>query len=147
MDTLLLDCITTEYIDDAKKTILQYAEQDIESLLEADDTYASVVMSKERLAKFRKLDKSISTRLKEVYSYQCQICGTCVGEKYNTQIIHAHHIDFFSKSLNNNASNIMIVCPNHHSVIHSTNPVFDRTHRRFLYPNGYHETLLLNLHL
>lgn len=29
------------------------------------------------------------------------------------------------------ASNQLIVCPNHHSIIHDTNPVFDR--RRLLY--------------
>ena len=33
------------------------------------------------------------------------------------------------------ASNQLIVCPNHHSIIHDTNPVFDR--RRLLYIGCY----------
>jgi predicted restriction endonuclease len=147
VDTLILDCITTEYIMDARATIQSYDEQEIENFFEAEDNHASIVLSKERFAKFRKLDKSISKRLKEAYNYRCQICGAHIGDKYDAKIIHAHHIDFFSKSLNNDSSNIMIVCPNHHSVIHVTNPVFDRTRHVFLYPNGYTENLMLNFHL
>jgi predicted HNH restriction endonuclease len=69
------------------------------------------------------------------------------GHKYGSNLIHAHHIEPFSQSLNNNASNIMILCPNHHGIIHDQNPQFDRKRKVFQYPNGYAEGLKVNLHL
>lgn len=51
------------------------------------------------------------------------------------------------KSLNNNMNNIMIVCPNHHSIIHDVNPCFDKKGGIFIYKNGYKEGLQLNYHL
>ena len=62
-------------------------------------------------------------------------------------MVEAHHIDYFVKSLNNDITNIMIVCPNHHSIIHDRNPLFNRKNRVYEYPNGYKEGLVLNDHL
>lgn len=59
----------------------------------------------------------------------------------------AHHIDYFVKSLNNDASNQIIVCPNHHSIIHDVDPVFDRERLLYSYSNGFEEKLVLNQHL
>ena len=61
-------------------------------------------------------------------------------------MVEAHHIDYFVKSLNNDASNQMIVCPNHHSIIYDVNPVFDRR-KLNVYENGVTEGLVLNKHL
>lgn len=123
-----------------------YSEADIETILEKQDETAHIAC-KEKMAKIRKLDKSIGDSLKQFYGNKCQICGLEVGRKYDTSVIHAHHIDYFIKTLNNNPDNIMIICPNHHGIIHSTNPVFDKEKKMFYYPNGYAEGLLLNLHL
>ena len=43
--------------------------------------------------------------------------------------------------------NLLIVCPNHHRIIHAANPTFDRQQKIYIYPNGYAEGLKLNLHL
>ena len=51
------------------------------------------------------------------------------------------------RQVNNNANNIMILCPNHHGIIHDQNPRFDRKCKMYHYPNGYKEGLRLNLHL
>ncbi len=59
----------------------------------------------------------------------------------------AHHIDYFVTSLNTDASNLMIVCPNHHSIIHSANPSFDRRQLQYAYKNRLKQKLLLNEHL
>lgn len=56
-------------------------------------------------------------------------------------------IDYFVKSLNNDASNQIIVCPNHHSIIHDVDPVFDRGRLLYIYSNGFEEKLVLNQHL
>ena len=142
----MCECITCDEIAYARESIKLYSEIDIETILEKTDETANVV-SKEKIYKIRQLDKSISDSLKQFYGYKCQICGQTIGERYDTSVIHAHHIDYFIKSLNNNPDNIMIICPNHHGIIHNTNPVFDKAKKMFFYPNGYAEGLLLNMHL
>jgi len=95
----------------------------------------------------RKLNRKIGETLKEHYQYRCQICGCYIGEKYGSKLVEAHHIDYYVKSLNNNMSNILIVCPNHHGIIHDRNPKFFRDTCTFEYPNGYIEGLTLNDHI
>ena len=93
------------------------------------------------------MNHAIGDTLKSLYGYRCQICGAYIGEAYGSQVIHAHHIDYFSHSLNNDATNIMIVCPNHHAIIHDKNPEFNSKEKTYRYPNGYVEGLALNKHL
>jgi len=144
-DVLIFDCITNDEISETLRLVKDKNEMQVEGLLAMKDDAS--VFTRERTIKIRKLDKSISDRLKQIYKYQCQICGLAIGKKYGATIIHSHHIDYFSTSLNNNADNILIVCPNHHSIIHSVNPVFDRTANQYIYPNGLIEGLNLNYHL
>lgn len=68
------------------------------------------------------------------------------GEDDDSHVIEAHHISQFIKSLNNDMKNIMIVCPNHHSIIHDVNPVFNEKKKIFIYSNGFKEGLKLNCH-
>jgi predicted restriction endonuclease len=70
-----------------------------------------------------------------------------IGEEYGSHIAEAHHIDYFVNSLNNDANNQMILCPNHHSIIHDVNPFFDRKRLIYIYKNGFEEKLMLNQHL
>jgi predicted restriction endonuclease len=130
---------------DTLKITKEINEFDLEQILAMHDTPSFLKI--EKTIKIRKLDRKIIDRLKQIYHYRCQICGQYIGEKYDAEIIHSHHIDYFSTSLNNNANNILIVCPNHHGIIHTTNPQFDRNTKQFIYPNGYKEDLELNVHL
>jgi len=113
---------------------------------EAEDKTAAIFEDK-RIIKIRKLNRKIGDNLKLLYDYRCQICGRITGTDYGTHIVESHHIDYFVNSLNNDSNNQLIVCPNHHSIIHDTNPVFNRKKLIFLYPNGYREGLTLNRHL
>jgi predicted restriction endonuclease len=140
-----IECITNSEIKEAKNIIQKYDELELEQIIQATDN--PVFIEKTRTTKIRKLDKTIGDNLKRLYEYKCQICGLFIGEAYNATVIHTHHIEYFSVSLNNNADNIMVICPNHHGIIHSTNPVFNREMKIFTYPNGYSEGLKLNLHL
>ena len=85
--------------------------------------------------------------LKLLYGYRCQLCGQLIGEEFGSHIAEAHHIDYFVNSLNNDTGNQMIVCPNHHRIIHDANPVFDRRRRMYVYANGVEQRLVLNKHL
>lgn len=100
-----------------------------------------------QFVKIRKLNRKIGQNLKLLYGYRCQICGRLIGEEFGAHIAETHHIDYFVKSLNNDASNQMVVCPNHHSIIHDADPTFDRKNTVYIYPNGTQQKLVLNVHL
>lgn len=117
--------------------ILNFEEVDIKSTIVTD----------ERLVRIRKLNRKIGDNLKLLYEYRCQICGDFIGDRYDAHVAEAHHIEYFSESLNNDAENLLILCPNHHRVIHNRNPIFDRKKTIYLYPNGYKEGLTINKHL
>jgi predicted HNH restriction endonuclease len=144
-DVFSLECITHDEIVETREVINKFDELEIEQILQTKDN--STFIEKQKTFKIRKLDRTIGDNLKIVYDYKCQICGLFIGKSYDATVIHTHHIEYFSVSLNNNANNIMVICPNHHSIIHATNPVFDRQNKIFQYPNGYVEGLKLNLHL
>lgn len=145
-DILSFDCICNTEFREEVDAISGLGEMTAEVILERTDPQADIWL-RTRACKIRKIARSIGENLKKAYKYRCQICGQYIGQNYGSNLIHAHHIDYFVKSLNNNADNILIVCPNHHGIIHDCNPRFDRKKCTFKYPNGYEEGLKLNIHL
>ncbi len=144
-DMFVLECITTDDVQAGKKTVKEMDELYVEQILQAKDNPEYIL--RPQLVKLRKLDQTIGEGLKRFYAYRCQICGLPIGELYGAAVAQTHHIEYFCKSLNNDASNIMIVCPNHHGVIHAANPQFNWEQKQFCYPNGLREGLILNKHL
>lgn len=125
---------------------LTITENVFENLLLTDDD--ATIVQETHLVKVRKLDRNVCLNLKKLYCYKCQICGQLISVPYGDKpVVDAHHIDFFTQSLNNNYSNVMILCPNHHRIVHTYLPLFNRQAKVFEYPNGYKEKILLNLHL
>lgn len=121
-------------------------EVSFERMLLMDDE--ATIVEQNYITKVRKLDRNVCLNLKEIYCYRCQVCGELISAPYGDKpVVDAHHIDFFTRSLNNNFSNVMILCPNHHRIVHTYNPVFKRNLKVWIYPNGYKEGLKLNLHL
>lgn len=143
---LFFECISNGELLEESKELQQYDELIAEQIFDAADPDADL-LTVTKPCKVRKMNRAIGNELKRLYGYRCQICGQYIGEKYGSHLIHAHHIDYFTRSLNNDATNILIVCPNHHGIIHDKNPEFDFKRREFRYPNGYHEGLVLNKHI
>jgi hypothetical protein len=56
----------------------------------------------------------------------------------------AHHIDYFTRSQNNDSTNIIIISPNFHRIIHKNNPRFNRRKFQIEFDNG--EVLRLKLY-
>ena len=147
-DTYVLETICSLDMEVLRDTISERSERIMEAQFNfdvKDDTAG--FKEKEQIVKIRKLNKKIGDNLKRLYGYRCQICGRRIGEEYGSHVVEAHHIDYFVKSLNNDASNQIIVCPNHHSIIHDVDPVFDRGRLLYIYSNGFEEKLVLNQHL
>ncbi len=142
---LLLEPVTLSEIQTEIKQVAALPELTLEEMLSFDESAG--IEEKLQVRKLRKMNQAIGDSLKKLYGYRCQICGAYIGEKYGSSLIHAHHIDYFSRSMNNDASNIMIVCPNHHGIIHDRNPEFNMRDKTYTYPNGYVEGLVINKHL
>lgn len=147
-DTFLLEPIAQDDFQVMKKAIQGMRERTVENEIEYEmEDKSSGIEKKLQIVKIRKLNRKIGENLKLLYGYRCQICGQVIGEKYGSHIAEAHHIDYFINSLNDDANNQMIVCPNHHSVIHDANPVFDRRRMVYGFDNGVEERIILNKHL
>ncbi|MBQ3496379.1 MAG: HNH endonuclease [Clostridia bacterium] len=110
-------------------------EREIESLLNMEDEFSSYIY-KEKLVKTRKINKKIVDILKEQYKGKCQLCGATIGKDFDVEIIEAHHIEYFAKTQNNDSSNIIILCPNCHTLIHKCDPIYDNKNYSFVFPNG-----------
>ena len=147
-DAYVLEVIASEEIGILKESVKGKRELLVEAEInyEAKDEGAGI-QTDQRLVKIRKLNRLIGENLKLLYGYRCQICGKLIGEEYGSHVVEAHHIEYFVNSLNNDANNQMIVCPNHHSIIHDINPVFDRSRLVYAYANGLEQRLVLNKHL
>ena len=147
-DTYVVESVRVSDTQSLRQEIKGKSELAIENELDysALDTNAHIDLE-DRLVKVRRLNRCIGENLKLLYSYRCQICGKMIGEEYAQHVAEAHHIDYFINSLNNDAANLMIVCPNHHRIIHYANPIFDRQKLLYTYDNGMTEKLCVNLHL
>jgi 5-methylcytosine-specific restriction protein A len=147
-DTFYFDHITSAESEQIKDAISGVSEEDFEFQTNYKKYDESArIETKEQVMKIRRLDRSIGESLKLFYNHKCQVCGNNFADKYKCLIAEAHHIDYFVRSLNNDAGNIVVLCPNHHRIMHKTNPVFRREKSSFIYPNGLEERLSLNRHL
>lgn len=134
-------------IDENEKTaIIHLTEPEIESALNEESETAGYA-EKFGLIKTRQLNQKIISDLKRYYKGQCQLCGSNIGSEFGKEIVEAHHIEYFSKTQNNNKSNIVILCPNCHSLIHACDPNYDAKLYSFIFNNGKKMQLRIPGHL
>ena len=112
-----------------------------------EETETAGYAEKFGLIKTRQLNQQVIIDLKKKYNGQCQLCGATVGREFGKNIVEAHHIDYFSKSQNNNRSNIVVLCPNCHSLIHACNPNYNKELCSFVFSGGIIKKLLIPGHL
>ena len=147
-DSYILEPIVASDLEVYRSSIENQKERMVEASIDYDVTDPNAGFAEnERLTRIRKLNRKMGENLKILYNYRCQICGKTIGEEYGSHIAEAHHIDYYVNSLNNDSNNQMVVCPNHHSIIHDANPRFDRKRMMYLYPNGVEQRIVVNLHL
>lgn len=144
--TFLFESITCEEKNTLVAEIGRLREEEYEKIINLTDHTAGYYLTTS-LNKVRRLNNAIGNALKTLYKNQCQICGYDFASKFGVSIVEAHHIIPFTVSLNNNPENIMILCPNHHVVIHKAKPVFDWQTLSFRFENGVQEPLRINMHL
>jgi hypothetical protein len=91
-------------------------------------------------------DPLLSESLKSVYDHRCQICGMNFKIKYDEPFSETHHIHSLGEGGLGISKNIIVICPNHHRIIHKTEAIFDESKLLYRYPNGLEERLLLADH-
>jgi hypothetical protein len=89
---------------------------------------------------------SLADGLKHLYLHRCQVCGNDFEPTYGAKYAESHHIQYLSQGGPDISPNIMVLCPNHHRIIHETNAQFNRASLQYEYPNGLQEKLLLPTH-
>ena len=145
-DTFIIECNHTADKQVDRQELQQMSELDFETFTPRFDPNAGI---KERTAiqRIRQLDRSIGDSLKQLYSYRCQMTGELVGEPYGVTCVEAHHIIPFTESMNNDTSNIIILSPSYHRIIHKAKPHFDHKALAFEFPNGLVEKVKIDKHL
>lgn len=123
-DTFIIDCIHATDKVEEQAALQQMTELDFETFTPRVDPGAGY-RERTTLQRIRQLDRSIGDSLKELYDYTCQMTGEHIGERYDALVVEAHHIIPFTESMNNDTSNIIILSPNYHRIIHRAKPVWD----------------------
>lgn len=138
--------VIPKIVEADKKLISEFSEHDFEILINMQDPTAEIVRRKVAV-NTRIFNNQIQRSLKSLYKYRCQVCGATAIEHYEVDVSEAHHIEPFIRSMNNSPNNILILCPDHHRIVHKTHAVFNAELRQFEYANTRTDRLMYNLHL
>lgn len=146
-DVLCMECCTSSDYQLLANTLSTIPEEVYE--VSDDDLFfmadkSASIEEKQRLVKYRKIDRGIIRTLKQFYDYRDEISGERIGDEFGDSVVEAHHIDYFTHSQNNDSTNIIIISPNYHRIIHKNNPRFNRKMYQFEFENG--EVLKLKLY-
>jgi len=88
----------------------------------------------------------LADSLKSYYENRCQVCGQDFLPEYGVAFAETHHIQYLSQGGPDVSGNIVVLCPNHHRIVHATAARFNRQSLTYEYPNGLREPLILPDH-
>lgn len=145
-NVFILECNPIFNLEDMQKDFYGITEEEFEMLAPIEDKNTSI-KEMSRIQRVRQLDRSIGDTLKRLYGFRCQMTGELIGEKYGVNCVEAHHILPFTESLNNDTSNIIILSPSYHRIVHQAKPIFNRKQLTYEFPNGLIEKVKLDKHL
>lgn len=146
-DVYAIECFTAKEDTVVSKELSLVAETEYELSTWFQKDNSASLLYKPAMMKMRRLDRSIGNSLKKLYDYKCQVSGEKIGDKYGDSVVEVHHIEYFTTSLNNDSSNIIVISPNFHRIIHKNNPRFNREKLAFEFDNGVVEPIKLDKHL
>ena len=85
--------------------------------------------------------------LRDHYDGRCQVCEYDPRHAYGHYTCHVHHLIWRSRGGDDDITNLVLLCPNHHAIVHRDDAAFDYADLTFSYANGTVEPLRLNQHL
>lgn len=134
----------------ADEAALERAYEDGENAVRETVASYHVGVSRQRqdslLRAFRR-NRSLVDDVQTMYDGRCQLCGFDPKLLYGVRACNAHHVVYLSRGGRDELSNLMLLCPNHHEVVHATNAVFDFADLHYVFLNGRREPLVLNKHI
>lgn len=92
-------------------------------------------------------NRQLVEQLHTLYHGRCQLCGFDPPTLYSVEASEAHHIVYRSRGGDDAFENLVLLCPNHHTVIHKSDATFDYGRLHFIFSNGRVEPLCINEHL
>lgn len=110
---------------------------------EYDSDLATLLVEETRYRR----NPALADTLKSYYRYRCQVCGHDFEPRYGYSIAEGHHIQYLSQGGPDVSRNIVVLCPNHHRVVHTAHAQFNHSELAYEYPNGLRERLMLPDHL
>lgn len=126
--------------------ISDMSETELENIINFKDEYAGIKIKNSQTHQ-RVYNTGIIKQLKNLYKGNCQICAHRPFSEYTENICEVHHIKYFATSHNNDSSNLVVLCPNHHRLIHKLNPEFNMQNKSFVFNDGTELKILLDYHL
>lgn len=121
-------------------------EDAVRKQIETELPHLSADRRKELVSSYQR-NRTLVRRLHEIYAGRCQLCAFDAVSVYGVKVSCAHHIHYLSRGGLDFFENLVLLCPNHHAVIHGDDAVFDYNLKRFIFSNGRQEPLALNQHL
>jgi 5-methylcytosine-specific restriction endonuclease McrA len=145
-------------LPDEERAALVIDEYELERAMQDDrfDTLADTLRSRHRGASEERIarllagvrrNRALAREIHQLYKGRCQLCAFDGLTVYGVGCAETHHIVHLSRGGEDSRENLLLLCPNHHTVVHKTEATFDYGSLRFLFPNGRAEPLCLNTHL
>jgi 5-methylcytosine-specific restriction protein A len=91
--------------------------------------------------------RSWARTLRELYDDRCQLCGWSARGPYRTEVCEAHHLHWLSRGGDDALENLVLLCPNHHRVVHRNDAVLDFGDLSFVFHDDHREMLRFGGHL
>lgn len=85
--------------------------------------------------------------LGQLYGQTCQLCGGRPHMPIGDIVSITHHIDPVTVSTDNRVSNLILLCPTHHAMLHTADFTFERANLRFVSPRAGTLEIAVNRHL
>ena len=147
--------------DIVKQTLANLGEPHIEAILaeDSENRFAYWVAAIERITpedsgeiaralRYCRRYLGLAQRLLgQMYGHTCQLCGRQAQYSAGSMVNTTHHIDPVTTSMDNRISNLVLVCPTHHAMLHAHNFTFDRTSLSFASPKMCVLKIAMDKHL
>lgn len=85
--------------------------------------------------------------LGQLYGQTCQLCGWETHISTGDMVSITHHINPVTISMDNRVSNLILLCPTHHAMLHAADFAFERARLRFVSPGAGALEIAVNRHL
>ncbi|MFG0330111.1 MAG: HNH endonuclease [Phycisphaerales bacterium] len=92
-------------------------------------------------------NRRLVRELYDLYDNRCQLCEWDPLDLYSRPLCEAHHLVWLSRGGEDDLSNMVLICPNHHRAIHRCDAPFDFLDLSFRFSESLRESLQLNRHL